>query len=122
MAENSGDSAGKQRGKPFEKGRSGNPGGRPKSFASLIRERTDDGRELVEFFLALKNGKIITHEHGEPFVDAIASEKVETKDRTDAAKWLADRGWGKAQESVEVSGPDGGGLSVVINRVVRGGQ
>jgi hypothetical protein len=64
--------------KPYVKGHSGNPGGRPKGFASYIRAQTNDGVELVEFVLGI-----------------FRSEGKATLDlRLAAATWLADRGFG----------------------------
>jgi hypothetical protein len=71
--------------------RPGNPGGRPKSFAAYVREQTADGRELVDFVLAVLRGR----------------KRAPMKVRLEAATWLADRGWGTPRQVHEVSGPDG---------------
>jgi hypothetical protein len=78
-------------GRPFEKGKSGNPGGRPKGFASAIRKETRDGADLVDFSLKVLRGQI----------------RASVTERQKARDWLADRGWGKAVQAVEHSGPDG---------------
>jgi hypothetical protein len=76
----------KQRGRPFQPGQSGNPGGRPKVAAEirdLARHHTATAlRTLVEIA-----------EHGE-------SENA----RVAAANALLDRGWGKPRQEVEIGG------------------
>ena len=68
----------------FAKGVSGNPGGRPTGLASAIRERTHDGEDLVDFYLAVWKGEKVFG-------------RIYTKDQSlEAARWLADRSWGKA--------------------------
>ena len=62
----------------FLAGQSGNPGGRPVGFHNYIQERTGDGSELTDFVLSVFRG-----ENG-----------ASTKERMDAATWLADRGFG----------------------------
>src|SRR5439155_15128273 len=67
-------------GRPFPKGVSGNPGGRPKGLARYVRELVgDDGRRIADFMLSVLDDE---------------TERTET--RIQAATWLADRGFGKA--------------------------
>jgi uncharacterized protein DUF5681 len=76
-------------GRPFQPGTSGNPGGRPKGFASRIREATREGSDLVAFALSVLQGRI---------------PGVRIEHRLEALHWLADRGWGKPALSVELRG------------------
>lgn len=74
------------RGRPFPKGISGNPGGRPK--------RTDEEVQLVE---ACKQK---TPEALEVILN-IMQYGLNDKVRLDAAKFIIERGWGKALARVE---------------------
>ena len=69
-------------------GVSGNPGGRPKGLAELVRAETRDGAEVVEFMLRILRGK-----------------RQPMRLRMEAAAWLADRGFGKALQQMELSSP-----------------
>jgi hypothetical protein len=69
----------------FVKGQSGNPGGRRKGVVAQIAEMTDDGRKLLEILWEIASGH-----------DADAK----TRDRIDAAKYLTDRIFGKAPETI----------------------
>lgn len=88
------DNSKKQRGKPFQKGTSGNPAGRPAGYAEFkakCRERTEAALRALE--------------------EALADDSS----RVAAAKVLLEFGWGKATQAVEVSGPEGEPFRLVIH-------
>ncbi len=73
-----------------------NPGGRPpgtKGLAALARAACRDGEEIVDYMASV-----------------LRNPKADTKDRMQAAAWLADRGWGKPVQAI--SGEDGGALRI----------
>jgi hypothetical protein len=72
-----------------------NPGGRPKGLASLVREQTKDGQELVRFMLGVLRGR-----------------KAPLRLRMEAAAWLADRGFGKVSQPL--TGEGGGPLRFTL--------
>jgi Family of unknown function (DUF5681) len=76
-------------GRPFPKGVSGNPGGRPKGLVRRIREQTDEGAELVDYMLGV-----------------FRNESESTRTRVEAASWLADRGFGKPQQTSLIASVD----------------
>jgi hypothetical protein len=83
------------KGRPFQKGQSGNPGGRAKGagLADYIRTQTKDGRELADFMVAiLRNDK-----------DGELGGRVPLPVRMEAATWLADRGFGKPVQATELN-------------------
>ena len=79
----------------FLPGQSGNPGGRPKGLARRVRELVGDSGESIFQFM----------------VDVLGDETARTADRLEAAKWLADRGFGKAVQAVEIDVPSSPGLA-----------
>lgn len=99
-AQNSARATTKVVGRPFEPGQSGNPGGRPKGLATKIREIAP-AEELASFYVALwtRDGKVLRQL-------GIKVADVTLADRTRAADWLADRGYGKAPQYAAVEGED----------------
>jgi hypothetical protein len=74
-----------------------------KSLAKYARERTRNGRELVDFMLQVMRGEPL-------LVRATRARRArypqtpKVEHRLIAAQWLADRGWGKAKELIELQG------------------
>ena len=64
------------------------------NFAAYIRDNTRDGKDLIEFVLAILHGR----------VRGVDSKKLQENVwlRLQAADWLATRGWGKPPQSVEL--------------------
>ena len=82
----------------FKPGQSGNPNGRPKGAAGLakyIKEQTGEGKELADFWLDLFKGNVENPICGEMSLKAL--ERY-IEHRKDAARWLADRGFGQAAQ------------------------
>jgi hypothetical protein len=76
-------------GRGFMPGRSGNAGGRPHGLARRVRELVgDDGGSIAEFMLIV-----------------MLDQRERTRDRLEAARFLAERGWGKAVQTLEVDVP-----------------
>lgn len=80
----------------FEKGQSGNPGGRPKENAEIKALARQYGPEAIERLAALMRGE---------------DERVAAA----ASQALLDRGYGKAAQVVHGAGDDG--EHIVISRI-----
>jgi len=78
--------------KPFKKGETSGSHvrtGRPPSLALMIQKATKHGQTLMEGMLSIADGSMI-----------ISGEPPRHQDRIRAVEWLADRGFGKAVETV----------------------
>jgi hypothetical protein len=94
-------------GKGFVPGISGNPGGRMHSLTSLARKRTKDGRLLIEAWrlIALGTDAEIRQHFG-------TKKSPSIQDRLDAIGALAERGWGRPRQAVDLTAdPLAGGVS-----------
>jgi hypothetical protein len=95
-------------------GQTGNPAGTGaplRSFAAHIRAQTGWGREIAAFYLAIMRGepikmpeKVIKRGRNGKKRIAVQYIRPTLDQRIDAAAWLADRGWGKAKETIELTG------------------
>lgn len=73
-------------GSGFLPGRSGNPGGRPKGLSRRVRELVgEDGEAIAVYMLSV-----------------MRDDKARTADRLEAAKWLADRGFGRTVQTLDL--------------------
>ena len=79
------------RGRPFPKGQSGNPGGRPKELWDVIEIARSYAPDAIKTLAS-----IMLNEDSPPAA------------RIGAASAILDRGFGKAPQAVEMSGPDDG--------------
>jgi uncharacterized protein DUF5681 len=92
----------------FLPGTSGNPLGRPKGVRSLALELTNDGRDVLEFYVAVMNGGAL------PCAGRRAKQYPSVQQRMEAAHALADRVFGKPVQVNEHTGADGGDVRFTL--------
>ena len=91
---------------PYKPGQSGNPSGRPKhqrdaakQLARYIQEETRDGREILDFLLAVLRW---TPAESLKFHVEHGFEAVELEHKQWAAAQLLDRGFGRPTQSIDL--------------------
>src|SRR5512132_2388054 len=83
---NGGTTLGGVTGSGFLPGQSGNPGGRPKGLSRRVRELVgDDGSAIAEYLFSV-----------------MTDDQARTADRLEAAKLLADRGFGRSVQTLDM--------------------
>lgn len=115
----------------FKKGQSGNPKGRPPKLVShVLNQLKEEGREKVsksqvrevyEYLIGLDAAKLrlIKNDKNIPMLFKLVAEGILSKKGFDILERLLDRAQGKATQTQEVSGKDGGAIIVqnVIERI-----
>jgi hypothetical protein len=78
-------------------------------LARLVRSHTGDGVALVEFALRVMKGeekeksvRLVKDEKSGERIEVTVDLPPALEDRMEAMKWLADRGWGRAVETIEL--------------------
>lgn len=84
---------------PWKPGQSGNPAGRPKGIAAVVKDRVNPD-ELVDILTAVAR-----------------DERAKPSERIAAVRELADRGWGKAPAFAAIEGADPLELSAIAQEV-----
>ncbi len=117
-AQNSEPAAKPVRGRPFQKGQSGNPGGRTKGIARQAREAMGDNGELViNFWAGVVTGEVLTAKSkvnpktGKILSTTYEMTPVSVADRIRVSQLLAERGFGKPAEFVPIEDDDPLGLA-----------
>jgi len=97
---------------PWTKGQSGNKSGKAKgvkNYAAYARKLCGDGRKAAAFWYGIwtRDAKVLKE-------FSVTVDKISLSDQMNAAKWLEERGFGKAVQGVDFG--DGTGLQINIGQ------
>jgi hypothetical protein len=96
---------------PWEKGVSGNPGGRALSLQRKAREYTQDGDLLIQLHVGIVSAD------PEKLALLRIDKPPTIAERQASAKELADRGWGRARDTEDATAGDGINWPAVFERL-----
>lgn len=85
-----------------------NPHGRPLGFVEYIRHMTGDGQELVDHALLCLRGSVLVEWMDEDGITRSRTMPADPKYQAEARAWLAERGYGKAIQTIEMATADDG--------------
>lgn len=85
--------------RPWKPGQSGNPAGRPKGIAAVVKERVEPGT-LVDILL-----------------EVATDSRAKPGERIAAVRELTDRGWGKAPAFAAIEGADPLELGAIASEI-----
>jgi hypothetical protein len=101
----------------FTKGKSGNPGGRPKGIAARVKELVgNDGEKALKVLWDIATGKLTITQHA-VMTGAPYQATPGFRDRREAIKELLDRGFGKPREPVDLTTRDGEPRSLDLSKL-----
>ena len=87
----------------FIPGNRANPGGRPRGVAALVKSRTRNGADIVAFMVRVLQGRLYEYPDLPPGLHRGVARVPSPEERLEAARWLADRAFGKAPTVVEAT-------------------
>lgn len=93
-----------KRGRPFQKGQTGNPSGRPK--------KTQEEIDLVAFCKAKTPAAL-------EVIEKIMIEGTNERNRLAAAQAIIERAYGKPKETVEMDAQLSGRIETITRRIIR---
>lgn len=80
-----------------------------------MRAATAEGKDLVTLYVGVMSGELLV-----PYLTKAGAVQLPANhhDRMTAAAWLADRGFGKSPEKMELTGEDGSPLTIEIHKLL----
>lgn len=89
--------------RPWKPGQSGNPLGKRKSLEALVRRETHNGADITRFMARVLRGEPYEYPTLPPGPHRGVAFLPSPQERLEAARWLADRAFGRAPQVVEAT-------------------